>query len=196
MHPYKDDKILTDWNGLMIVSLARAFRINKEEKYEKAFERAVYFILNKLVNKDGFLMHRYRDGGSGINANIDDYASFIWGLIEAYEASFSMEYLGRAIQFTDQMIELFWDGHEGGFFFTSKNSEKLLLRNKEWYDGALPSGNSIAAHILSRLFFLTGIKKYQDMAFDLMKASSKLLEIAPIGSSVYDDGIEFPSFRE
>ena len=179
IRPYSDNKILTDWNGLMIASLARAFRITRKEKYKKAFEKAIYFISDRLVDEKGILMHRYREGESGISANIDDYAAFIWGLIETYEADFSIGYLEKAIHFTEQMIQLFWDDQKGGFFFSSKNSEKILVHNKEWYDGALPSGNSIAAYILSRLFFLTGIIKYQDMVFDLMKASSKLLEAAP-----------------
>ena len=179
VHPYKDDKILTDWNGLMLVSLARAFRVTRKEKYRKAFQDTIHFICQRLVDKEGLLMHRYRDGESGIHANVDDYAFFIWGLIEVYEADFSIACLEKAIDFTDKMIEFFWDPQKGGFFFTSKTAEKILVRNKEWYDTALPSGNSIAAYVLSKLFFITGSMKYRDMVIKLMQASYSLMKYAP-----------------
>lgn len=149
--PSLDDKILTDWNGLMIASLAKASQAFGDERYAETAEMAARFIMRNLREGDGGLLHRYRDGEAAIPAFLDDYAFFTWGLIELYEATFKTEYLREALTLTDRMIELFWDESDGGFYFTATDGEKLLLRAKEAYDGAIPSGNSVAALNLLRL---------------------------------------------
>ncbi len=153
--PHLDDKILTDWNGLMISSMAFGSRVLGEPKYAQAAQRAAQFILDRLVRKDGRLLHRYRDGEPGILGTLEDYAFFIHGLIDLYEATFQTRYLAETKRLTQEMVRLFWDERQGGFFLTGTDAEQLLLRQKELYDGAIPSGNSVAALDLLRVGRLT-----------------------------------------
>ncbi len=121
-----------------------------DERYRKAAERASEFIFANL-NKKGELLHRWRDGEAKVDGMIGDYAFFIYGLIDLYEASFKVEYLNKALELTRKMLELFWDEENGGFFFSAETGKDLIFPYKEIYDGALPSGNSIAAMNLLRL---------------------------------------------
>jgi hypothetical protein len=155
IHPHKDDKILTDWNGLMIAALARGAEILCEPIYLKAAEKATKFILTNLRKPDGRLLHRYRDGSKEIDAYLDDYAFFIWGLLELYESTFDNFYLKTAIELNSDQIDHFWDDNIGGFFFTADDGEKLLVRQKDIYDGAIPSGNSVSMLNLLKLAQLT-----------------------------------------
>ncbi|MCC6441902.1 MAG: thioredoxin domain-containing protein [Armatimonadetes bacterium] len=155
IHPHKDDKILTDWNGLMILALARAAQAFEEPAYEEAARRAADFILTELRTPEGRLLHRYRDGQAGLPAHVDDYAFLIRGLIELYEASLELRYLQTALELNDTLIARYWDEEQGGFYFTADDSEALLSRPKEIYDGAVPSGNSVAMENLLRLGRMT-----------------------------------------
>ena len=145
VHPYKDDKILTDWNGLMIAAFARAGVVLNDEIYTIVAVKAMHFILESLTDNKGRLLKRYRNGISGKQAVLDDYAFIIWALIELYHLTFDVEYLIQASKFADYQYNHFWDWDDNGFFFTSDNSEKLIVRTKEVYDGAVPSGNSVSA---------------------------------------------------
>jgi len=151
--PYRDNKVLCDWNGLMIASFAFASRVLGEAKYAKVAAKAADFILAHMM-KDTRLLHRWRDGEAGIAATLEDYAFFIYSLLELYEAVFQEKYLDAAQVLADGMIGLFAD-QTGGFYKTAKDAESLIIRPKEVYDGALPSGNSAAALILLRLYALT-----------------------------------------
>ena len=151
VHPQKDDKILTDWNGLMIAALARGGRVFNEPEYTKAAAGAVDFILNNMLAPDGRLLHRYRDSEAALPAHLNDYAFIIYGLLELYETTFEVDYLKKALQFHQILSEHFWDNENGGFYFTADDGEDLLVRQKEIYDGAIPSGNSIAMLNLLRL---------------------------------------------
>ncbi|MFL6560464.1 MAG: thioredoxin domain-containing protein, partial [Bacillus sp. (in: firmicutes)] len=144
IHPYKDDKILTAWNGLMIAALAKAGRVFNQIQFGEAAEKAIEFIENNLV-VEGRLMVRYRDGEVKNKGFIDDYAFVLWAYIELYENTLKLEYLRKARTLTKKMLDLFWDQEEGGFFFYGNDNEELLVRQKEAYDGAIPSGNSVAA---------------------------------------------------
>jgi len=179
--PHLDDKVLADWNGLMISSLAFGSRVLKEPRYAQAAEKSARFIIKHLVRQDGRLFHRYRAGDAAIAGMIDDYAFFIHGLIDLYEATFNPEYLKEAKRLTDDMLKNFWDEKEGGFFFTSRDAEKLLVRQKEIYDGAIPSGNSIAALDLIRLSRLFAEKKFDTKAELLLKAFSPNISSNPDG---------------
>ncbi len=170
--PHSDDKVLVDLNGLMISSLAFGSRVLDEPKYREAAEKSAKFILATLVRKDKKLLHRYRDGEASILGTIEDYAFFIHGLIDLYEATFNEIYLREANRLTEDMIKLFWDDKEGGFFFTATDAEKLLFREKEIYDGAIPSGNSIAALDLLRMGRLTLNRDWEKKAKQLFKAFS------------------------
>ncbi|MDP3980979.1 MAG: thioredoxin domain-containing protein [Chlamydiota bacterium] len=144
-HPHLDDKVLSDWNGLMIASLARGARVLGEEKYAKAAEKAAQFILTTMRRDDGRLMHRYRDGETAITGFLDDYAFFIYGLIELYQSTFNSRYLLEAVLLAQDMQKFFGDTQSGGFFLTGTDAPTLIIRSKDIYDGAIPSGNAIAA---------------------------------------------------
>ncbi|OZU88194.1 hypothetical protein CIL03_13830 [Virgibacillus indicus] len=161
VYPHVDDKILTSWNGMMIAALAKAGKVFGENKYLQMAEKAMSFIDEKLYH-EGRLMARYRDGETKYKAYIDDYAFLLWGYIELYDAAFSVKYLNKARNLADQMIELFWDEKDGGFYFSGRDSVALISKDKEVYDGAIPSGNSVASVMLVRLGYLTGVSAYPD----------------------------------
>jgi len=172
VHPHKDDKILTDWNGLMIAALAMGARVLGEPQYAGAATDAVHFILNHLRSKDGRLLHRYRDGQAGITAHVDDYAFLIWGLIELYSATYDPAFLKRASDLQEDLLSRYWDDKAGGFFFTPNDGEKLIVRKKEIYDGAVPSGNAVSLHNLLRLARYRGDARLEEKAAALARAFS------------------------
>ena len=180
IHPLKDDKILTDWNGLMIAALARAAGALQDPDLAMAASRAADFLLEVMRTPEGRLMHRYRQGVD-IQANLDDYAFLIWGLIELYEAIFDVKYLKAAVHLNEVMEQHFWDREAGGFFFTADDGEELLVRKKEYYDGALPSGNSIALLNLLRLLHLTGDTSLEDKAALLARSALPAVSAQPLG---------------
>ena len=180
IHPLKDDKILTDWNGLMIAAYAKAGVAFKNESFINAAEKSTQFILKNLTDNNGRLIKRYRNGVSGLDAHLDDYAFMIWGLLELYEATFKPSYLSEAILLNKIMIEEFWSD-EGGFYLGSDKSEQLIVRSLTGYDGAIPSGNSIAAYNLLKLTRLTGEVKWAEMAEKLFKVFSNEIENTPTG---------------
>ena len=181
IHPFKDDKILTDWNGLMIAALAKAGRVLDEPKYTSAAVKAADFIMRRLRDKNGRLMKRYRDGKAGLPAHLNDYAFVVWGFLELYQANFKTIYLQEALRLNDLMIKHFWDGQNGGLFMTADDGEKLLIRNKEIYDGAIPSGNSVAALNLLRLGHMTGRQDYLQKAESIGNAFSGAVNRYPPG---------------
>ncbi len=172
VHPHKDDKILTDWNGLMIAALAKAAQVFDEPGYAEAASRAADFVLKTLRRPDGRLLHRYRDGSAGLPAHVDDYAFMIWGLLELYETDFRVDRLQTALELNALFLEHFWDSANGGFFFTADDAENLLMRKKEIYDGAVPSGNSVAALNLLRLGRITANPDLEKKAEQIGRAFS------------------------
>ena len=181
IHPYKDDKVLTDWNGLMIAALAKGAQAFNEPLHADAAGRAAKFILEKMQTGEGRLLHRYREGEAAVDAHLDDYAFLIWGLIELYDATFDIEYLKTAVKLNNDLIEFFWDEEGGGFFFTADDGEKLLVRQKEIYDGAIPSGNSVAMSNLLHLGRLTANAGLEEKAVALGKAFSGQVVQFPSG---------------
>ena len=180
IHPIKDDKILTDWNGLMIASLAQGGMILNNERYIKEAIEAANFIHIYLQKSDGRLVKRFRQGHSGLDPHINDYSFMIWGLINLYEATFRTIYLSRALKLTEIMVEDFYDVN-GGFFIGSKNAEKLIIRAKDYYDGAIPSGNSAAIHSLLKLGKITGNIDWINIAHKTLKAFSDQAANNPTG---------------
>ncbi|MHA1235854.1 MAG: thioredoxin domain-containing protein, partial [Promethearchaeota archaeon] len=191
IRPHKDDKILTDWNGLMIAAFAKAGYILNEPKYIESAKKTVNFILNKIKNSDGRLLHRYREDGADILAFLDDYAFLIWGLINLYEATFDTLYLKKAIELTEEQLELFWDNSIGAFFFTAKDAESLLTRQKETYDGAIPSGNSVAMLNLLRLAQLTGNDNYEKKADYLGRVFAENVRANPVAHSLMMVAVDY-----
>ncbi|WP_024832893.1 thioredoxin domain-containing protein [Ruminiclostridium josui] len=183
IHPYKDDKVLTSWNGLMIAAMAYCGRIFSEERYIESAKRCVDFIYKKLIRTDGRLLARYRDGESVFPAYLEDYAFLVWGLLELYEATFTTIYLKRAVKLTDAMLNLFGEKNSAGLFLYGHDSEKLISRPRESYDGAIPSGNSVAAMNLLRLARITGHHEYENRAKAIIDFFSNQMEAAPTGHS-------------
>ncbi|MDD2376394.1 MAG: thioredoxin domain-containing protein [Clostridia bacterium] len=183
IHPHKDDKILTSWNGLMIVSLSIAGRILKNKKYIDCAKRTVTFIYNNLIDSDGRLLARYRDGHASILAYSDDYSFLIWGLIELYESTFDSIYLEKAIQLNDELIKYFWDEKSNGLFLYGSDSEKLIIRPKEVYDGVIPSANSVSALNWLKLSRLTSNPKLEELANKQFKTFSDNINSNPTSST-------------
>ena len=183
IHPYKDDKILTSWNGLMMAAMAYCGRILKQEKYISAARESADFILKKLVRYDGRLLARHRDGQAAFNAYVEDYAFLVWGLLELYEATHDVQYLRQALKLNDDMLELFSDGASAGLFLYGHDSEELITRPRESYDGAIPSGNSAAVMNLLRIARLTGRHELEDKAKEILDFFSNDIEAAPTGHS-------------
>jgi uncharacterized protein YyaL (SSP411 family) len=191
IHPHKDDKILTDWNGLMISALARASQAFNNQHYADVAIKAYAFIEKYLVNKEGKLLHRFRENESGLPAYIDDYAFIINASIDLYEATFDARYLKRAIEWNKILIDEYRDDKDGGFYFTSSNSENLIARQKEIYDGAIPSGNSIQLLNLVRLSHITGNTEFDKITFKLLNHFSNNLVKSPSIFSQALIGLDF-----
>ena len=176
--PLLDDKVLTDWNGLMIAALARAGRALDDPALVDAARRSAAFV-DRTMWKDGELLHRYRDGEAALQGNLDDYAFLAWGETELYQATVEPEHLRRAIDLTDEMVSRFHDPERGGFFFSAEGKKDLIVRRKEVYDGAVPSGNSVALFNLIRLARLTGRTDYERLAAETSSALSRQVASQP-----------------
>ncbi len=177
--PFMDDKILTDWNGLMIAALSRASAALGKDEYALAAGKAADFILAELMDEKGRLLHRYRDGEAAIEAHADDYAFFIWGLMELYEATFNTRYLKAAIDLNSVFIEDFWDEKSGGFYMSRSEAKDLIIRQKLVMDNAYPSANSVAMLNLLKLSGITGDEGLRERATELASAFRGELSASP-----------------
>jgi uncharacterized protein YyaL (SSP411 family) len=175
--PAIDDKVLTDWNGLMVAALAKAGVILDQPNYISAAMKTADFILTKML-KDNSLYHRYAKNETAINGFLDDYAFLAYGLIELYEATFQGKYLEAASALTKSMIEKFWDDKNGGFF-QAQTAEASMPKMKQLYDGAIPSGNSVALLDLLLLSRLTNEPTYDQKATEMTKTFGQEVEGAP-----------------
>lgn len=197
VRPQRDDKILVDWNGLMIAALSKGAMAFDNMSYAKAAKKAADFILDGIDQNNGVL-HRYHSKEWSIHGNIDDYAFLVYGLMELYEATFEVKYLEKSIKLNDEAIKSFWDDKNGGFFFTSESAETILVRQKEIYDGAVPSGNSVSLLNLLKLARITENTKYDNLAKHLVKAFSNSISKAPHAYSQMLIGLNFmfgPTFE-
>ncbi len=190
IHPLKDDKILTDWNGLMIAALAKAAIVLDEPLYLDAAEKAAEFVLHS-ISKGERLLKRYRNGVAALDAHLDDYAFMAWGLLELYEATFATKYLSQALDLMNIMVEDFWDDKNGGFFLGSDQSEKLIVRSKTAYDGAIPSGNSVAVMNMVKLTRITGNTNWAELVEKTNRAFSEDVNRAPTGYTLMLTGFMF-----
>lgn len=188
--PAKDDKILTDWNGLMIAALAAAARAFDDPEYLAAAEKAAAFVLTRLRGSDGRLLHRYRDGEASLPATLDDYAFMIWALIEVYEASLSPGYLRAAVELARDMVTHYWDRDQGGFFFTPDDMG-TVVRQKPIFDRATPSGNSVAMYTLFLLGRMTANLEFEEMANRIQQVFAGTILSSPITSSYFLVGLGF-----
>ena len=169
--PDRDEKILTAWNGLMLASFSEAGVILGRPDYTDAARRNAEFVLSNL-RRDGLLLRTYKDGVAKFNAYLEDYAFFAEGLVTLFETTGEFRWLSEALALTDRMIQEFWDEENGGFFFTGKSHENLIVRSKDYFDNATPSGNSVAAGLLLRLALLTGNENYRNVAIAVFREAA------------------------
>lgn len=177
--PLLDDKILTDWNSLLMAALASAGAIFDEQKFTDAAINIESFIHSHMMDGRGNLLHRFREGNAAIEAMADDYSAIVWGLTELHQTTQNPEYLEKAVQYQQQFSDKFSDEKHGGFYFTSSETESPMGRQKEIYDGALPSSNSIAALNGFRLSRLTGNTDYEKQSNRILNAFSEVIADNP-----------------
>ncbi|MFP3927696.1 MAG: thioredoxin domain-containing protein [Desulfobacteraceae bacterium] len=189
-NPFKDDKVLTAWNGLMIAALAKGAQVLGESGYREAAAGAYDFIEKNLREGDR-LYRRYRDGEAAQPGYLDDYAYLVWGLIELYEAAFDLRYLEEALALNKAMLDLFWDEGGGGLYYAGEDNPPLITRQKAVQDGAMPSGNSVAALNLLRLGRMTGRVELEEYADKMLKAFSGRLRKSPMAYAHFLGAVDF-----
>lgn len=180
---HKDDKTLTSWNSLMIHAYATAAKVFQNKEYADIAKRAAEFINTRLTDPDGLLYITYRDEKASHFGLIDDYAFYAMSLLSLYDATLEPEYVKRASFLADKMIDLFWDERYGGFFLNANDAEKLIYRPKEVYDGAMPSGNSVAGYVLQRLANLTANQHFIECANKQLRFLAGQVKDYPAGHS-------------
>jgi len=191
VRPSLDDKVLTDWNGLMIAAFARAALVLGEPGYAEAAQRAADFIWERLRDGRGRLCHRYRDGEVAIPALLDDLAFLCWGLIELFEASGRWIWLERAVELAEEARGRFRDPAGGGYFISPADGERLIRRGRELYDGALPSGNSVLLECFARLAAITGQARFGAWAEELVAAFTGTVAQHPQAYTRFLCGLDF-----
>ncbi len=191
IHPLKDDKVLTSWNGLMIAAMAKAYQALGDPVYADAARRSVHFILENLKKTGPRLFRRYREGEVAYPGYLDDYAFLAWGLIELYEATFEISYLEEALALNHAMLDLFWDQTHDGFFYSGKDNEVLIKQSKEIYDGAIPSSNSVALFNLVRLARITGDRDLAKRAEQVAGTFAKRIKAYPSAYTQFLAALDF-----
>ena len=181
VRPGTDEKVLTSWNGLMMSGFVDGYRVTGNTKYLDASKNAFEFIENKLAYGGDRLYRVFKNGHAKINGYLDDYGFYIKAILDLFAVDSKSQYLERALSYTNAMIKHFWDPERGDFFFTSDDHEKLILRTKNHYDLAIPSGNSVAAANLLRLHYYTQEQDYLMKATKLIKLISKPAIENPFG---------------
>ncbi|WP_048145346.1 thioredoxin domain-containing protein [Methanosphaerula palustris] len=189
--PLTDDKVLTGWNGLMIAALARAGRAFGVADYIDVAGRAADFLLGTMRDQGGRLLHRYRDGEVAISGQAEDYAALIWGLLDLYQATFTVRYLADAVEVMKEFTARCWDPAGGGFFSAAEDATDLIVRQKEQYDGAMPSANSVAFMDLLLLARLTGEPAYEEQAEELGRFMTGVVEQSPLIATFFLAGLDF-----
>jgi uncharacterized protein YyaL (SSP411 family) len=178
--PFRDEKVLTSWNGLVLSGLAGAYEITGEHRYGEAAERTVEFLFSKMFQK-GLLLHSYKDGTAKLLGYLDDYSFAIAGLIDLFEALQDRSFLERAATLAETMIREFWDDVDGGFFYTGRSHEQLISRSKTSYDSSVPSGSSMAAQALLRLYHYLGKEDYLKRGEKILRLYYDAMEQQPFG---------------
>jgi hypothetical protein len=178
--PFRDEKILTSWNGLMLSGLAEAYKVIGDESYREAAEKTVAFIFARMF-REGYLLRTYKGGQAKLYGYLDDYAFLAGGLLDLYEATFERSFLERTLELTEIMIREFWDDVDGGFFYTGRSHEQLISRTKPAFDGSVPSGNSVATQVLLRLYHYTGREEYLRRAEKILRLYYDTMVQQPFG---------------
>jgi len=188
--PFRDEKILTSWNGLMLSGIAEACKVTDNTNLREAAERTVEFFYSQMF-QGGFLLHTYKDGQAKLRGFLDDYAFFAAGLLDLYEVLYEGTLLQRAEQLAELMIREFWDDNNGAFFYTGHSHEQLIGRTKPAFDASVPSGNSVATQILLRLYHFTGKEDYLKKAEKVLRLYYDGMENQPFGLTAMLCALDF-----
>ena len=188
--PHRDEKVLTAWNGLMLSAFADAAAILGEERYFEAARRNADFLLSELQS-DGRILRTWKEGTAKLNGYIEDYANLADGLLRLFEVSGEINYFREARRLADHMIAEFWDDESGGFYFTSNDHEELIVRNKDYYDNATPSGNSVAADVFLKLARISGDDRYERFGVSVLKMAAGKIRQYPQGFGRALSALEF-----
>jgi len=178
--PGLDDKILTSWNAMMISAFAKGFRVSGEQSFLDAAEKCLVFIEKKLI-QDEKLLRTYKNGYSKIQGYLEDYSYLISAMLDVFELNPEIKYLENAKKIGLYLIEHFWDSENNNFFMTADNHEQLIIRPKSNYDLSMPSGNSVAANCLLRLYHLTQEKRFLDISIRIMESQASMAAENPFG---------------
>ena len=178
--PFRDEKIIAAWNGLLLSGLAEAIKITGASSCLEASRRTVEFIFGRMF-RDGYLLHVYKDGQAKLRGYLDDYAFVALGLLDLYEVLFDRSLIDRAMELADIMLREFWDERGGGLFYTGKSHEPLISRAKPVFDASIPSGNAIAAQLLLRLYHLVGAEDYHTRAETILRSYYDAMVSQPFG---------------
>jgi hypothetical protein len=178
--PFRDEKILTSWNGLMLAGMVQAYNVLGDAAALQAVHDTITFLHGHMLH-DGRLLSVYKDGQAKLNGYLDDYAFLSAALLDAFEATFTPAYFDLAQRLIDTLLEEFWDPEQGGFFFTGKSHEALIERTKSVYDQAIPSGTSVATRTLLRLYHYTGKADYLQRAEQVLHLARRHMEQQPFG---------------
>jgi uncharacterized protein YyaL (SSP411 family) len=178
--PFRDEKVLTSWNGLMLSGMVQAYTVLGDAEALRAVQDTIAFMQERML-PDGRLLSVYKDGQAKLNGYLDDYAFLTAALLDAFEATGEPSYFALAQQLTATMLEEFWDEAQGGFFFTGKSHERLIERTKSAYDQAIPSGTAVATRNLLRLYHYTGQPAYVQRAEQVLQLFRRPMEQQPFG---------------
>ena len=190
VHPERDDKILTSWNGLMLRAFAEAAGILDRPDYAEVAKQNAKFLIDNLV-KDGRLLRTYKDGQAKLNGYLEDYAFLIDGLLALHEVSFDQRWLAEAIELGNVMVELFWDEAEGQFYDTGTDHEELVVRPRDVSDNAIPSGSSMATDVMLRLAVITGDPELERRAATGLRSVRDLMARVPAGAGHWLSALDF-----
>ena len=180
VRPGLDDKVLTSWNALMVSAFAKAYRVTDDKSYLAAAESCISFIEKNLIT-EGQLLRTYKDGKAKIHGYLEDYAYFVNALIDVFEANPQAKYLELATNLANYLVDHFWDTEHNSFYFTADNSEQLIIRPKNNYDLSMPSGNSVAALALLKLYHLTQQKRFLEISTKIMESFAIMAAENPFG---------------
>jgi uncharacterized protein YyaL (SSP411 family) len=191
VHPLKDDKVLADWNGLMIAALSAGARVLKRPAYAQAAARAARFVMEEMRAGDGRLFHRFRDGECAVAGQAGDYAFMVHGLLQLYRSTFELHYAELAAGLQEIMLNDLWDEAGGGFYLITAENRELPVRPKELYDGAIPSANSVALMNLLTLSRLTGDSRWAEKAQRVVRAFAGSVGRQPAAFTYFLCGLDF-----
>ena len=178
--PGLDDKILVSWNSLMITAFAKGYRVTNDTRYLDAAKNCISFIENNLFENDK-LLRTYKNGSAKIDGYLEDYSYFVNALLDVFEIEPEKKYLDLALKLGDHLVDHFWDSDTSSFFMTSDNHEKLIIRPKSNYDLSLPSGNSVSAFVMLRLFHLSQKQNFLEISTKIMESQAQMAAENPFG---------------